>query len=134
MGLLPLAVAILASQKPLLADQRGGSGVSKITESARGEECLIRIPGICLYTTETVVWCHANGSAAGKGIGMKAHDLLGAYGCANCHDAYDRRNYLDVFSHDLVELMFWQGHARSLLRLIEKGIIVLERGKTKVAA
>lgn len=111
--------------------------MSKITDSARGEDCLIRMPGICNFTRETVIWAHANGSAAGKGIGMKSHDLLGSYACSACHDAYDRRRFQHaraLFSREQVELMFWEGHARSLLRLIEKGIVVIERGKVKVEA
>lgn len=107
--------------------------VSKIRESARGEQCQIRIPGVCNGNPETVVWCHANGSAAGKGIGMKSHDILGAYGCSSCHDAYDRRSKSEWARWE-VELDFWEGHARSVVLLIEKGLIVLDRGKTKVAA
>lgn len=114
-----------------------GQGVSKITESARGEDCQIRLIGVCNRNHETTVWCHANGSAAGKGIGMKSHDLLGAYGCSSCHDAYDRRQFMSarpLLSREQVELCFWQGHARSVLLLIEKGIVVVARGKVQVAA
>jgi hypothetical protein len=111
--------------------------VSKITESARLEECQIRLAGICNRNPETTVWCHANGSAAGKGIGMKSHDLLGAYGCSDCHDAYDRRNLGSAnrrHNREHIELAFWQGHARSVLILVEKGIVVMARGKAVVAA
>lgn len=112
--------------------------MSAITESARGEYCSIRIVGACKHIPETVVWCHANGSAAGKGVGWKSPDILGAYGCAACHDLYDRRRYKDddgqVIPRADIELAFWQGHARSVLRLIEKGIVLTERGKVKVAA
>jgi hypothetical protein len=96
--------------------------MSKITESARGEECQVRIRGVCNWNKETTVWAHANGSAAGKGIGMKSIDMLGAYACSACHDAYDRRTQN---SHDrlLVEVCFWEGHARSLIMLIEKGLV-----------
>lgn len=94
--------------------------MSAITESARGEQCQVRMPGICNGDPATTVWCHANGSAAGKGIGMKSPDLLGAYGCSSCHDEYDRRtSRLDVIT---VRLYFWEGHARSLRLLIEKGL------------
>ncbi len=108
--------------------------MSKITESARGEDCTIRIPGICNFNPSTTVWCHANGSAAGKGIGMKSHDLLGAYGCSACHDAYDRRVQRLTYSREQIEIAFWQGHARSLVKLIEKGLIVVHRGKAVIAA
>jgi hypothetical protein len=109
--------------------------MSKITESARGEECQIRIPGWCNGNRETTVWAHANGSAAGKGIGMKADDLLGAYGCSNCHDIYDRRRPTPQgMTREEVELCFWEGHARSLVMLIKKGVISVLRGAVKVAA
>ncbi len=97
--------------------------MSSITESAKNEECQIRIEGVCLGHAETVVWCHANGSAAGKGFGAKSHDLLGAYGCAACHDMYDRRRVAPYYlTYDLIKLRFHEGHMRSLLMLIEKGV------------
>jgi hypothetical protein len=111
--------------------------VSKITESARGEQCQIRIPGVCTGNPESTVWAHANGSAAGKGIGMKSPDILGSYACQACHDEYDRRNRKSFrFGHrrEDVELWFWQGHARSICILLDKGLLVTERGKVKIAA
>lgn len=33
--------------------------MSRITESARGEICQVRIPGVCTYGPETVIWSHA---------------------------------------------------------------------------
>ena len=64
---------------------------------------------------------------------MKADDLLGTYACSACHDVYDRRMPTKMPRVE-VELAFWEGHARSLLKLIEKGVISLYRGTTKVAA
>jgi hypothetical protein len=113
--------------------------MSKIRESANGMECQMRLPGICNHNRETVVWMHANGSAAGKGIGMKSHDLLGAYGCSNCHDVYDRRRGPSNFpgctaTWPEVEIAFHEAHQRSLVLLIERGIIVIHRGKALVTA
>lgn len=86
--------------------------------------CQIRIPGVCSFDPAKTVWCHANGSAAGKPLGGKSDDRLGAYGCNNCHDVYDRRrpppdgmSYIEVRAH------FADGHFRSLLILIEKGLV-----------
>lgn len=104
--------------------------MSAIRRSAKGEECQIRMPGICNGNRETVVWCHANGSAAGKGIGMKSPDYLGAYGCSNCHDEYDRRNtkaFRFGHSREKIELWFWEGHARSLILLEAKGLLSTKR-------
>jgi hypothetical protein len=109
--------------------------MSTITASANQMPCQIRLIGICNHDPATTVWAHANGSAAGKGIGMKSHDLLGAYGCSACHDIYDRRVPLPMaYSREMVELAFHEGHQRSLLLLIEQGIIVIHRGKALVSA
>ena len=98
--------------------------MSKITASANGQECTVRIPGVCTGNSETVVWAHANGSAAGKGIGMKSPDLLGAYACQACHDCYDRRTPLPKGEcREDIELAFWEGHARSLNILLALGLV-----------
>lgn len=60
-----------------------------IRQSARGEDCTLRIPGICNYNPETTVWCHSNESSDGKGMGIKARDEEGCYGCSACHAYYD---------------------------------------------
>jgi hypothetical protein len=103
--------------------------VSKITQSANGELCQIRLPEICLHDRCTTVWAHANGSAAGKGMWMKSPDLLGSYACLNCHDVYDRRRPYRVLPRSEVELAFWEGHARSICILIQKGLIAMQRGR-----
>jgi hypothetical protein len=98
--------------------------MSAITESARGEDCQMRFWGVCNGRCETVVWMHANGSAAGKGIGMKSIDDLGAYGCSDCHDLYDRRRKVpEGYTRQDVELAFHQAHQRSYLILKEKGLV-----------
>jgi hypothetical protein len=98
--------------------------MSKITASARNEQCEIRIPGVCNFNHETTVWCHANGSAAGKGMGMKSHDLLGAYGCSSCHAVVDRLVPLpEGLTRVEVKLYFAEGHLRSLRKLIDKGLV-----------
>lgn len=97
--------------------------MSKITESANGEDCQIRIPGVCNFDPATVCWCHANAGAAGKGFGLKSHDALGSYGCSDCHDVVDWRRRIKTFSRCEIKLMFWEGVARSFLILIKKGLV-----------
>jgi len=98
--------------------------VSKITESARGEECQIRIPGVCTHNPEQTVWCHANGLSAGKGVGLKSIDECGAYGCFACHSVYDRRaSPPHGMTRQDVESYFADGHFRSLVKLKEKGLL-----------
>jgi Protein of unknown function (DUF1364) len=106
--------------------------MSAITESARGEICQIRYARVCNHNRETTVWAHANGSAAGKGVWIKSPDILGAYACSACHDLYDARRHKDddgnEVSRDEAELGFWEGHARSLVKLEEKGFVVVRQG------
>jgi hypothetical protein len=98
--------------------------MSKITESARGEECQVRIPGVCNFNPETTVWAHANGLAAGKGRGLKSPDALGTYACYACHAVIDghARRPLGWDKVD-VEIAFHQGHQRSFIILLEKGLV-----------
>ena len=97
----------------------------KITQSARGRDCQIRLPGVCNFNPETTVWCHANGQASGKGIGMKGNVLCGSYGCNDCHDVYDRRKKHPYLSYVEVEVCFMEGHFRTMRILIEEGLIKL---------
>ena len=96
--------------------------MSKITDSAKGQECQVRIPGVCSGDSSTVVWAHAIGTASGKGIGMKSPDARGSYACQPCHDAYDRRIRTN---HDrqFIEHCFMEGHMKSLKILIDKGLV-----------
>ena len=97
---------------------------SAITRSARDEECQIRIPLVCNRMNETVVFCHANGSAAGKGLWQKSPDYLGAYGCSSCHDVVDYRVKAPAhFTRDDIRLMFAEGIFRTQRILEEKGLL-----------
>ena len=61
--------------------------MSKITKSARGEDCAVRIPGICNFDPETTVYAHA--PCVDSGTGFKSPDWWGAYACNQCHDYLD---------------------------------------------
>ena len=91
---------------------------AKIRQSARGESCTLNSP-LCNYDPDTVVWCHSNFGEHGKGYGIKAHDIFGFYGCSGCHDWLDNGKWVAEEKRFLFSL----AHARSLLRLIEKGIV-----------
>lgn len=56
----------------------------KLRESAKHESCVA-----CGADDSTIVWAHSNSQKHGKGMGIKAHDLFGAYLCHKCHSAYD---------------------------------------------
>ena len=92
--------------------------MSKITKSAKGEECQFRIPNVCNFNPETTVFCHLGGA----GIGMKANDIHGGYGCSDCHDAIDGRKKT-VFSQLELQAAFADGMVRTQIILIKKGLI-----------
>lgn len=98
--------------------------MSKITESARGEECDVRLPFRCSFDNTETVWSHINGISLGKGMGQKNIDEAGVYSCYQCHLTYERRLPPPVgMTRDDVELATLRGHIRSLRKLKEKGLI-----------
>ena len=104
--------------------KRSRPKTTKIRQSARGEDCTINLEGVCNYDPDTVVWCHSNQSAHGKGMGLKANDEHGAYGCCNCHAVYDgqtkRPNWL---TKDDVDLAFDFAMEKSRAILARKNLL-----------
>jgi hypothetical protein len=92
---------------------------SKLTKSAKGQECQIRIPHICNFDTETTVFAHLNGG----GGGMKHSDIHGAYACSNCHDAVDARRYVGRYCWDTLKLMHLEGMVRTQILMLKAGLI-----------
>lgn len=58
---------------------------------------------------------------------MKSLSILGAYACSACHDVVDRRTFVDRNGRRLeegeAEIAFWHGHARTLRKLVENGLV-----------
>lgn len=96
--------------------------MSKITKAARGRECLIRVPGVCIDNPETVIAAHYRSISLGAGTGFKNDDWFSAHSCAACHDAVDGRRPT-LFTHDELRLMHAEGVFRTQLVLIDAGVI-----------
>jgi len=96
--------------------------MSAITKSARGENCTVRLSGICNHNPETVVFAHINGVRFGHGMGLKANDIHGAYACSACHDAIDRRTHTTL-EKDFLKLAHYEAMIETQIKLIEKGLI-----------
>jgi hypothetical protein len=95
----------------------------KIRESARGKECLMKLPGCC-GGTESTIWSHYRGEAGGKGMGLKADDLCGAYACTHCDAVYDGQKPVpDGLGLTAVWLAWYDAHIRSLVILHSDGVI-----------
>jgi hypothetical protein len=93
--------------------------ISKITQSAEGEECQVRYPGSCNFNNETTIFAHLGGA----GMGRKHADIFGAYCCSSCHDIADSRSENGDFSEDLIALYFHEGIFRTQQILFDKGLI-----------
>ncbi|CAB3729020.1 nuclease domain-containing protein [Achromobacter piechaudii] len=70
--------------------KRPGYHEPKYLTACRGEPCFLQIPGVCRGEQESVVPCHANWSAYGKGMGIKAKDIYTVPGCFRCHQCLDQ--------------------------------------------
>jgi len=95
--------------------------MSKIRQSARGEQCTVRIAGYCNRDPETVVLAHYR-LAGYCGTGTKPPDYLGAYACSHCHDICDGRAKTDLDA-DEIQAAFAEGVMRTMVKLVEKGLI-----------
>lgn len=52
---------------------------------AKGQRCLLQVPGTCSGDTATTVACHSNWSVHGKAGARKADDQWSVWGCVRCH-------------------------------------------------
>ena len=86
---------------------------TKITKSAKGECCSLRVSPKCTDEVGKVVLCHLNSNY--RGTGFKSPDIFGVYGCYHCHQELDA---------GLVE---YQDQLRALqetqMKLLDKGLI-----------
>lgn len=61
-----------------------------LLEMARGQLCLLMVPGVCNFNPETTVACHSNWSCHGKAGARKADDHYSVHGCSACHAWLDQ--------------------------------------------
>jgi hypothetical protein len=98
----------------------------KVLDSARGQPCSARFPGICNGNPETTVWAHLNGHAFGKGAGIKAHDILGFHACSSCHFYYDvGHGTHPILRDDELIMLVLRGVCDTWVRLIRMGIVIV---------
>jgi len=82
---------------------------------AKDKPCMIRQPGVCNGDPATTVLCHLR-MAGISGMGLKANDFLGAWGCASCHRWCDT-NGIDGRTALL------EGMARTQSQILSRGLI-----------
>jgi hypothetical protein len=92
--------------------------VSKLRESARGQVCLVRLPGVCNHDTEKTVLAHLGGA----GVGRKQPDLLGAFCCSDCHANIDGA-VKSMFNKEYLQLAFLEGMVRTQQYWLKNGLV-----------
>ena len=90
----------------------------KLRDSARGQECMVRIPGVCNHNPETTVLAHLNGG----GMGTKTSDLFGAFCCSDCHSEIDSRT-MKIKDRDYVKLCHIEGVVGTLQYWLDNDFI-----------
>lgn len=118
----PAVMALVtAPAEPVLKIQQPHD--QRIRDSARGEDCTVRIVGACTHDPAHTIWSHAPLQAAGKGRAWKSVDLAGAYCCTACDAVVDGQRPLpDGATRESVMLDWCFGHLRSLVILKRKGL------------
>lgn len=89
----------------------------KIRDSARGEDCSLRL-GVC-SSNETVVLCHIGRN---RGVGIKCSDQFSVYACSNCHDIIDGRVKSEFTKYELSHEKL-RALEETQGKLIDKGLL-----------
>lgn len=114
-----------AAPAPRAPMKSKGPRMTPIRRAARGEDCTLRIPGVCNHDPATTVLAHSNRLADGKGMGLKAPDTAACFACHACHDVLDgRRSRPENISAEELDQGFDAAVVRTHARLREKGIDV----------
>lgn len=90
----------------------------KLRDSARGQDCTVRLPGVCSFDANTTVLAHL--PCGQKGMGMKGFDTVAVYACSACHDVVDGRAPGEVDWADILRAI-----AETHESLIRAGILTV---------
>lgn len=91
----------------------------KIRAEARGQDCTVRMVGVCNFNPETTVLAHL--PCGKRGVGIKSPDNIAVFACSACHDRIDQRTPGDIDWRDMLRAL-----AETQGILIEKGIMVIK--------
>lgn len=97
----------------------------KYLAGSRGQQCSLRIPGVCNNDPDTVVPAHIRDRH--KGGGTKASDISVANACSSCHDYFDRRSWRngDIISNEEWLAYALRGLQETLEQRIAAGLMVV---------
>ena len=98
----------------LMLTKRSPFRSKAITQAAKDEACTV-----CDRNDGTTVFCHLNESWAGKGMGQKADDFAGFFGCQKCHKDYDEIGMIE-------DWLIMRAMYRTWRRLLDRGILMVK--------
>ncbi|WP_125782876.1 DUF1364 domain-containing protein [Pseudoalteromonas rubra] len=90
----------------------------KLRNSARGQECQVRLPDVCNWNPETTVLAHVG---RGSGMGQKCDDIHATFACSDCHAEMDRVTYR--VEKGFVDQCAYEGMVRTQIIWLEMGLI-----------
>ncbi|KJZ03272.1 DUF1364 domain-containing protein [Pseudoalteromonas piscicida] len=90
----------------------------KLRNSAEGQECQVRIPGICNFDPSTTILAHV---AKGSGVGQKCDDIHATFCCSNCHSEIDRATR--ITPKDYADQCAYEGMVRTQTIWLNQGLI-----------
>lgn len=88
---------------------------------AKGQECMLRLPGICNWNPETTVLAHIRRGFFG--MGTKPVDWCGVWMCSDCHDAYDGRVEWEGWGRDELDANALRALCQQLAKYVELGVL-----------
>ena len=90
----------------------------KIRDSARGEDCSLRLDE-CNGNNETTVLAHIGRD---RGMAIKCGDHFAVYACSSCHDVIDGR-VISLLTGDEIETEKLRALEETQGKLINKGLL-----------
>lgn len=96
----------------------------KLRDSANGQECTIRLPGICNFDPKTTVLAHL--PCGMRGTGMKGPDQIAIHACSACHAVIDGPDRWTVPAADYLRAL-----AETQIRWIESGLLKVAGMKSR---
>jgi hypothetical protein len=92
----------------------------KLRDSARGQDCTLRIPGVCSFDSSTTVLAHL--PCGQKGMGIKGPDMIAVFACSACHDRLDWR----MKGGDIDGLDMLRALAETQLKWLAMGLMTIK--------
>lgn len=117
----PASIAATAPQPAKLS--REARMHQNLRDAANGRPCLLRYQS-CPCDGTMAIWSHCRHHYAGKGAGIKSHDILGALACPHCDAIYDGNTKRPpALSAADIELAWWRAHAESIIAYARDGVL-----------